>query len=495
MMEYEDEGMPAGSDVSDISDGEGDPDEEMLEEIFDDSDGDSDLDDDDDSDGNDDDPLEIEEGDEEVQELEEMLEGGDGGGEWYDEDDEEDEGDLMDGGADGAIADGFAEAGAILAGDEDDPDSLTDDEEAFMTGDLEFDPDMTDQLDAQASNILGSGRGGRGGDSGANVFFDNRAAPRGPQAQTASHPLLVESSTNETAQAASGSRRQRVGPAGARNTAEYQQWAESVEQMIGPGAVEALQQLLDNNGMPPITGPDQVRLSITRGPDGGLSMMVDPTSLRGEVQTAPRGGAVDPINALLDSRRRPSPSARSVAKQLTDRLNASQEFMPQPTLVRWGEEGRVLQSSVLVAERVARLANHVVNLLHPPARALAKEEEEKRRAEEAKTERKRQEEADKAEREAAEAAAVGPAPTSAEEVLAAGPLSAPAPAAEVDDPETIVRNLARSLAAGLAVPSPSIGTPTPHAATPAAGGAQAAQPASEPLSAAELQAIRDLVAE
>ena len=492
MMEYEDEGMPAGSDVSDISDDDGEGDEDMddIEEILD-TDGSSDLDGDSDSeDDEDDDPLEIEDGDEEDHELEEMLGAGDNQGEWFDEDGDED-GEMLDGGADGALADGFAEAGAILAGEEDDPDSFTDEEEMFMTGDLEFDQDMTDQLDAQAAGVVHRGGGARQADAinlgNGDVFFD-RPAQRNPQAQTAQHPLLVESAANESSQLGPGARRPRVSPSGARNTAEYEQWANSVEQMIGPGAVEALQQLLDNNGMPRITGPDQVRLSIARGPDGGLSMMVDPTSLRGEVQTAPRGG-VDPINALLDARRaRPAQSARSVAKQLTDRLNASQEFMPQPTLVRWGEEGRVLQSSVLVAERVQRLTNHLINLLHPPARAVAKEEDVRRKVEEAAAaEKKRKEEQEKAEREAAEAQTAAPA----EEGAAAGPSNAIA--AEAEDPETMVRNLARSLATGLAVPSPSIGTPTPQAATPAPGG-QADLAVGQELSEAEVQAIRDLVA-
>lgn len=173
---------------------------------------------------------------------------------------------------------------------------------------------------------------------------------------------------------------------------------------------------------------------------------------------------------------------------------------------------------VLVNERIVRLANHLVNVLHGPARELAKEErkkeeerrkkaeqdakevaerlEKERRAQAEEEERKRkEEEKEKAEQEAHAGAEAPPGQASMDVDSE--------PTEEVPDDVAEVMNLARSLAAGLAVPSTSgstpaatsrQGTPTaPSGDAPAAAGEAAAPVASGSGEAPQQERVTVLV--
>lgn len=132
--------------------------------------------------------------------------------------------------------------------------------------------------------------------------------------------------------------------------------------------------------------------------------------------------------------------------------------------------------SVLTAERVARLVNHLINVLHPPARAIAKEEKKKeeerrkKREEEAAAaakkeaeerekreaeEKKRREEEEEREREKKKKEEEEAEERRRQEAMEVDQQ------AQVPDDVAEVMNLARSLAAGLAVPSTN--SPTPDA--------------------------------
>lgn len=148
---------------------------------------------------------------------------------------------------------------------------------------------------------------------------------------------------------------------------------------------------------------------------------------------------------------------------------------------------------MLVNERIVRLANHLINVLHGPARETAKEErrkeEERRReaeqearevAERLEQEKRVQaEEEERRRKQAEEEKAKEEADTRGGAEASAAQTSMEVdnePTEEVPDDVAEVMNLARSLAAGLAVPSTSGSTP---AATSRQGTPANAPPASD----------------
>ncbi|GAA6006127.1 hypothetical protein JCM11491_002040 [Sporobolomyces phaffii] len=506
IMDEMDEAGLEGSDLSDASDDE-DDDEEGSMGQFDDED----MEDMEDEDGFGDggsgiNPSDIEEehfveGDSDGDE-EEILEAfedglGDEDDGWVDEDDDgegEHHGDEL-------VFEGDAPIQAME--DEDDmdegaeSDEMFTDEEDAINGELEFDPEMTEQLRAQSTAQAYGWDPVTGGDGNGNrrnrimneeMMQLNDAGMFDRPRQTthaASHPLLVEAPATESASAAN-SRRSRGG-ATSRDSPAYQEWVRSIEAMLGPNGLNTLQDVLGSHGLSHLSGPDQLRVQLAPGPNGGMAVVIDPSpALRNGAQ------AMAPEETPAARQTGGGTSARSAARQISDRINAASAFLPVQTNQRWQEEGRVLQGSVLTAERVARLVNHLINVLHPAARAVAKEEKKKederrkKREEEAAVlakkeaeerekreveEKKRREEEElekqkKKEEEEAEE-------RRRQEAAAAMEVDQP-PSADVPDDVAEVMNLARSLAAGLAVPSTN--SPTPDAtrsATPANPRAQA----------------------
>ncbi|SCV71562.1 BQ2448_3150 [Microbotryum intermedium] len=551
MMDEMDDGPLPGSDVSDISDDEDEDaideaaamaDEMEMRDEMDDDDDDSDDDDhdhdsdDDDSDlDNDDDVLihddllgpgsgeDGENDDDDNEGIEEIIEEGEIDGDddgWVDEDEGDlvinDDADLAD------IEAGFVDhEGTSIRpaaaedddqeGDSEDPDSYTDEEEHYIAGELEFDAEMTDQLRAAQGGGGAFNWGQLAGDNGrrartdiatdADVFGNPRRNHPSTQA-AAAHPLLVETPSNESGADSIASRRDRG--AGARGTPEYEAWANNIERMLGPGGVDTLHQLLGQHGLAHLSGPDQLRVGIAPGPDGGLAMVIDPTPFPhtqgGEAQgaTRPHRSNTTPTGA--------SPSSRSVARQLVERLGATSEFYPVQTTQRWHDEGKLIQGAfgiesalrrgiffflltddmylpiasgaMTTVERSSRLTQHVINALIVPARQLAQKEKEaderhsKENADDhvdtsgelASEDEEDGEEVDGTEDgddrpvsepmdvEATPAQVVPAVPVASAAPPAPTPTAtatAPLPAADV---QTVVA-LARSLAAGLAVPS------------------------------------------
>lgn len=253
-----------------------------------------------------------------------------------------------------------------------------------------------------------------------------RSRGNGGAGSAASHPLLMDTPSGGTGTDAP-SRRQRGD--GSRGTPEYNAWVQSIEQMLGGGAIEQLQQLLSAHGMARIDSPNQIRIQPNTGPEGGLAVVLDPAP---QPLAAPRPGA--------GGRAQAGQAAPRASRHPTERAAATGDFYPVTTVQRWQEEGRICQGSVLAAERIARLVNHVINELHGPARLIA----EQTRAEDAA-------------REVASDSIEPPAP----EVLSddsdddEGRQDEEPAAMEgvMDDDVTEVMNLARSLAASLAPPS------------------------------------------
>ncbi|GAA5969495.1 hypothetical protein JCM11641_008133 [Rhodosporidiobolus odoratus] len=523
MMEDMEEGFD-GSDLSDASDDDDHHDFDEGDDLMDEGERD-DLDTG--SEGGELDENDVEEeiflgegdADEEEQDVLEAFEGeiDDGGeGDWVDEDEDDEDGGVRAG--DELIFDGGVDAPIQAIEDEDDMDEDGEDdgftdEEDVLTGELEFDPEMTEQLRAQSTAQAYGWDPVTGGDgstarrnrglademmelSDAGMFDrprnTNTAAP---------HPLLVEAPSSE-ARPEAAPRRQRGANATSRDSPAYQEWVRSVEQMLGPGGVNTLQEVLGSHGLSHLSGPDQLRIQLAPGPDGGMAVVIDPSpGLRAAQAQASQDSAHRHTSSSNPN------SARSVARQLSERLNAASAFLPMQTNQRWQEEGRILQGCVLVAERVARLVNHVVNALHAPAREEARVqkkkaeeqrkkdeeverlEEEKRRKEEEEEEqekkeeekrqkeeeeRKKREEEAAAERQRQEQEAANAAAASAMEVDNAEAEEMPQDVAEVV-------SLAQSLAAGLAVPSTSSSTPgdISRQPTPSTSSAQAGSSTAE----------------
>ncbi|SGY62078.1 BQ5605_C007g04651 [Microbotryum silenes-dioicae] len=526
MMDEMDDGALPGSDVSDISDDEDEDaideaeamaDEMEMRDEMDDDDDDSDSDnegrddDDDDSDLDDDDALihddllgpgsGDEDEDEDDEGIDEIIEEGGIDGDddgWVDEDEGDlvinDDGDLAD------IEAGFVdhEGTPIRAaaaedddeeGDSEDPDSYTDEEEHYIAGELEFEAEMTDQLHAAQGGGGALNWGQLAGDTGrrartdmvtdSDVFGNPRRNHPSTQA-AAAHPLLVETPASDGGADSMVSRRNRG--AGARGTPEYEAWANNIERMLGPGGVDTLHQLLGQHGLAHLSGPDQLRVGIAPGPDGGLAMVIDPTPLPhaqgGEAQSAARTYRSSTTTAGVP------PSSRSVARQLAERLGATSEFFPVQTAQRWNDESKIIQGAMTTVERSSRLTQHVINALIAPARELAHNEATERGAKENADDRvdtsgevasegeEDGEQVDGAEEgndhpvpepmdvenPPAQAAPAVTAATAAPPTAAATPLPS-------DDVQAVMA-LARSLAAGLAVPSSDAAGNTSSTAPP-----------------------------
>lgn len=183
-----------------------------------------------------------------------------------------------------------------------------------------------------------------GGANGEANFFGDR--PRS-NVNNFDHPLLNEAPATDTRlDTPTRNQRNARGP-------EYEAWANNIEQMLGPGGVDTLQELLGAHGLSHLAGPDQLRVGIAPGPDGTLAMVIDPTpaiqQAQAQAQGIVQGGALRGHGHHHHHHHRSSTTAhgststRSVTRQLTDRLASATEFYPKSTISRWSDECRVVQ--------------------------------------------------------------------------------------------------------------------------------------------------------
>jgi len=226
------------------------------------------------------------------------------------------------------------------------------DEEDVLTGELEFDPEMTEQLRAQSTAQAYGWDPVTGGDGASNrrnramaeemmALGDAGMFDRPRTTSTAApHPLLVEGPPPD-ARLETAARRPRGNNATSRDSPAYQEWVRSVEQMLGPGGVNTLQEVLGSHGLAHLSGPDQLRIQLQPGPDGGMAVVIDPTpGLRAAAAQQPQPHAHESTRHGTGA-----PTSRSVARQLSDRINAASAFLPVQTNQRWQEEGRILQGA------------------------------------------------------------------------------------------------------------------------------------------------------
>ena len=203
------------------------------------------------------------------------------------------------------------------------------------------------------------------------------------------HPLLVDMSNIGnalTGQSRSvSSRRARSGATPVNPAAEVLQ---TIEDLIGGGAMQIVQELMNRTGFAGALGAD-IRVEV---PQGGLFS--------------------DRLHMNRHGRATISTSVRLRDPRSGESRTDGSEFGPLHTLQRWSEEGKITHGKHL-QDRVQRLCNHIILALLPDAREAAKKEkekEEKERAEreaaaKAEAERAAKEEEEKAAREAEEKAA------------------------------------------------------------------------------------------
>ncbi|SPO39716.1 related to E3 ubiquitin protein ligase TOM1 [Pseudozyma flocculosa] len=228
-----------------------------------------------------------------------------------------------------------------------------------------------------------SGRRPRVMDLEASLLGPRRMAP--PSDDVASHPLLVEQASGGEGRSGAGGRGSRPslgaggGPFGP-NQPAYAEWAQSIEDLVGDGAVQFLETLLGRSHQ-----NSDIRIELTTDGQSNTRMRIDGLDIgRGmpgghhhppHLHGAHRSGAAASGSAANRSGRRAAEAQRN------DPVAAVQAFTPQPTSTRWSEEMRIVHSTTAVAsEKAGRLRAHLIRALMPGL-ARKREADRKQRAE------------------------------------------------------------------------------------------------------------------
>ncbi|EJD02952.1 uncharacterized protein FOMMEDRAFT_107991 [Fomitiporia mediterranea MF3/22] len=303
---------------------------------------------------------------------------------------EADEDDLDD---DAGMVDGDGQGG-----DEDDEDEMLSATDGLVgeLGELEH----TDAFGQSIDDPLGLGRptmrvgsrlffGGpasaQGRDLDADVQIIGRPRYTGISAEAMSHPLLVDSSSsgNVAGVPARSAQNRRARGGGILPSNPYSEVIQTIEELVGGGALQLVQELMTRNGIGGALGAD-IRVEVPHGAGG---LLVDRT------QMTRQGG-----------RTSISTSVRLRDPRSADSRTDTPEFGPLQTIQRWSEEAKITHGKHL-QERVQRLCNHIVLALLPDAREAAKKAKEKEEKEKAERETAEKEAAEKAAKEAEEKAA------------------------------------------------------------------------------------------
>ena len=216
-------------------------------------------------------------------------------------------------------------------------------------------------------NALANMGSGTGGHRRRNLLdFDSMMAPRRtapPSDEISTHPLLVDQSDADASHHAG--RGPRRGSAGGQLPSGYADWAQSVEEFVGEGALQFLENLLARGGV----ANQGIRIELG---DGGR-MRIDSIDVGG------RGGRGGHHNhhhhhhyshtqhgqTVLGGEMQRAATSRQAAA-MNDPVTLAQSFTPMPTLTRWSEEALILlPSSTVSSERTSKMRAHLVNALLP----------------------------------------------------------------------------------------------------------------------------------
>ncbi|KAH8119411.1 hypothetical protein DFH11DRAFT_1782299 [Phellopilus nigrolimitatus] len=230
------------------------------------------------------------------------------------------------------------------------------------------------------SRLFFGGGPAQGRDVDTDMQIFGRPRYTGVNAEAMTHPLLVDESNSVTpsTQVRAQHRRARNGSMIPGNP--YTDILQTIEELIGGGAVQLVQELMTRTGIGGALGAD-IRVEV---PPQAASLFGNPD--RGQLQRQGRPGITTSVR-LRDPR---------TGESRPD----NHEFGPLPTVQRWSEEAKITHSKHL-QDRVQRLCNHIVLAMLPDAREAAKkakEKEEKEKAEKEAAAKKATEEKEAAER-------------------------------------------------------------------------------------------------
>lgn len=238
-------------------------------------------------------------------------------------------------------------------------------------------------------------------------------------ADALAHPLLVDEENLPAPAGGQSSRFGRRTRSGVIPPNPYTDVLHTIEDLIGGGAMQIVQELFQRTGLGAGLMTADVSLEVPR-PGGGTTMLID--------QSLGRHGA----------------GGRASAVRVRDMRaeQQAQEFSPLQTLQRWTEEAKLSHGKHLQS-RMQNLANHIILSLLEEARQTAritKEKEDKEREERERAEKEAEEKAaaEKAAKEEAERIAA--AEKEAQEAAARAAAEAEAAQRTQEEAETAVAN-------------------------------------------------------
>ncbi|KAJ1021615.1 hypothetical protein NDA16_003752 [Ustilago loliicola] len=242
-------------------------------------------------------------------------------------------------------------------------------------------------------NAIANMAGGTGGHRRRGLLdFDSMMGPRRaapPSDEISTHPLLVDQSDADASRHAG--RATRRGSGGGQLPSGYADWAQSVEDFVGEGALQFLENLLSRGG-----ANQGIRIEVG---DGGR-MRIDGVNVGGHLGRTRHHhhhhSHTHHGQAVLGGEGQRAPSSRQAAAK-SDPVVLAQSFTPMPTITRWSEEALILlPSSPVSSERTSKMRAHLINALLPGFKKSRLEtrrklEEDRKKLEEAKQTREQAE--------------------------------------------------------------------------------------------------------
>ncbi|UTT88591.1 hypothetical protein NDA17_001733 [Ustilago hordei] len=243
-------------------------------------------------------------------------------------------------------------------------------------------------------NAIANMAGGTGGHRRRGLLdFDSMMGPRRaapPSDEISTHPLLVDQSDADASRHAGRATRRASG--GGQLPSGYADWAQSVEDFVGEGALQFLENLLSRGG-----ANQGIRIEVG---DGGR-MRIDGVNVGGHLGRARHHhhhhhSHTHQGQAMLGGEGQRAPSSRQAAA-MSDPVVLAQSFTPMPTITRWSEEALILlPSSPVSSERTSKMRAHLINALLPGFKKSRLEtrrklEEDRKKLEEAKQTREQAE--------------------------------------------------------------------------------------------------------
>ncbi|CBQ69976.1 related to E3 ubiquitin protein ligase TOM1 [Sporisorium reilianum SRZ2] len=216
-------------------------------------------------------------------------------------------------------------------------------------------------------NAIANMASGTGGHRRRNLLdFDSMMAPRRmapPSDEISTHPLLVDQSDADANRHAGRGGRNGVG--GGLLPSGYADWAQSVEDFVGEGALQFLENLLTRGG----ASNQGIRIELG---DGGR-MRIDSIDVSGRPGRAghhhhhhhhPHSHTQHGQAVLGGDGQRALTSRQAAA--MNDPVVLAQSFTPSTTLARWSEEALILLPSATVSsECTSKVRAHLINALLP----------------------------------------------------------------------------------------------------------------------------------